>query len=190
MQTTQIDPRRSILQVPQEEMQGVDLALGLARLAGAFLPVLTFGRVRAQILRLAGFKIGRGTMIWDIPTFFGGPGLKKRLTIGSYGVIGVQCVFDVLAPVTIGDQVTFGPQVMIITGGHEIGSADRRAGKLTALPVQINNGAWIGARSTILPGVTVGSGAIIGAGSLVNRDVPPNTIAAGVPAKVIRTLDE
>lgn len=190
MQTAQTGPQRSILRVPQEEFQGLDFGLGLARLAGAFLPVLTFGRVRAQILRLAGFKIGRGTVIWDIPTFYGGSGLKKRITIGRHGSIGVQCVFDVLAPITIGDHVVFGPQVMIITGGHEFGDEERRAGPLTAQPVQIHNGVWIGARTTILPGVTVGKGAVIGAGSLVNRDVPPNSIVAGVPAKVIRTFDE
>ena len=66
-----------------------------------------------------------------------------------------------------------------------MGSAQRRAGELTTLPVTIDDGAWIGARSTILPGITIGAGAIISAGAVVNKDVPPNTVVAGSPARVV-----
>jgi maltose O-acetyltransferase len=64
----------------------------------------------------------------------------------------------------------------------------RRAGDLKAEPVTIGDGAWIGARATILPGVTIGGGAVVAAGSVVTRDLPANVLAGGVPARVIREL--
>jgi len=65
----------------------------------------------------------------------------------------------------------------------------RRAGTPRTAPVRIGAGAWIGAQATILPGVTIGEGAVVGAGSVVTRDIPPNVTAAGVPARVIRSLE-
>jgi maltose O-acetyltransferase len=78
---------------------------------------------------------------------------------------------------------------MLITGTHMIGSSDHRAGKLAPKPVHIMNGVWLGARVIVLPGVTIGAGVVVGAGSLVNRDLPADTLCAGVPARVIREIN-
>jgi maltose O-acetyltransferase len=74
---------------------------------------------------------------------------------------------------------------MILTTSHKLGPSSHRAGPHDLLPVKIGDGAWIGARATILPGVTVGEGAVISAGSVVNKNVPANSIVAGAPARVV-----
>lgn len=91
--------------------------------------------------------------------------------------------------VTIGDRVNLGPFVRLISDGHEIGSASRRAGAVTFEPITIGDGAWIGAASTVLGGVTIGAGAIVAAGAVVISDVPENTLVGGVPARIIRALE-
>jgi acetyltransferase-like isoleucine patch superfamily enzyme len=80
-----------------------------------------------------------------------------------------------------------GPRVNIISENHVVAVADRKT--LIPAAVVIRKNAWIGAGAIILPGVTVGENSVVAAGALVNKDIPPNTVVAGVPAKVIRTLD-
>ena len=77
-------------------------------------------------------------------------------------------------------------QVLLMTTSHEIGLSVRRADLAYARPVTIADGARLGARSTILPGVTIGAGAVVAAGALVNKDVLPHTTVAGIPAKIVR----
>lgn len=91
--------------------------------------------------------------------------------------------------VTIGDRVNIGPFAKLITDTHEIGSAKRRAGKTVFPPIVIEDGAWIGAAATVIGGVTIGRGSIVAAGAVVTKDVPPNTVVAGVPARVVKDLD-
>jgi maltose O-acetyltransferase len=138
-----------------------------------------------MVLRAAGFQIGEGSTV-------NGPlrltGRNKHLDLFS---IGVDCLIegplhlDLGAPVRIGDRVHIGPNVVLLTVSHEIGPADERCGGHKCLPITIGDGAWIGARVTILPGVTIGAGAVIDAGAAVTRNVPPNTRAGGVPAKTL-----
>jgi maltose O-acetyltransferase len=78
---------------------------------------------------------------------------------------------------------------MLLTSSHHIGNQIHRAGPLTTAPVIIENGTWIGARSVVLPGVTVGAGSVVASGAIVTRNVPPNTLVGGVPARVLRTID-
>jgi len=80
--------------------------------------------------------------------------------------------------------------VTILTVDHEIGPPDERCGTEVAAPVEIGDGCWLGSHVTILPGVRVGEGAIVAAGSLVTRDVAPNMLVGGVPARVLRNLEE
>lgn len=91
--------------------------------------------------------------------------------------------------VEIGENSFLAFNVMILTATHEIGNTNMRAGTHKRLPVKIGKGCWIGARATILPGVTLGDGCVIAAGSVVNKDCEANCLYAGVPAKKIKKLD-
>jgi maltose O-acetyltransferase len=174
-----------IARVIREEIEQFHPQLLLMNCLLALLPIYVGGRTRMRILRLAGFQIGHGTVIWGTPSISGNRNLYQRLIIGQNCSINIGCFLDLGAKITIGDNVSIGHQVMVLTTSHKMGSAQRRAGELTTLPVTIEDGAWIGARSIILPGVTIGAGAIISAGAVVNKDVPPNTVAAGSPARVV-----
>ena len=92
------------------------------------------------------------------------------------------------AKVTIGDNVFVGPNCTITCAGHPIDYKIRNKGLEYALPINIGDNVWIGANVCILPGVSIGNNVVIGAGSVVNRDIPSNTIAVGVPCKAIKTI--
>lgn len=97
-------------------------------------------------------------------------------------------ILDV-ATVTIGDDVLIGPNTIVTTVGHPISPEGRRQRLGVCRPVTIGNDVWIGGNCTILPGVTIGDGAVVGAGAVVTHDVPPRTVVAGVPARVIGSVD-
>lgn len=108
-----------------------------------------------------------------------------NISIGNNSGIGIRC--EINGPVTIGNDVMMGPEVVIYTRGHAHMRTDitmRAQGSLEARPVTIGNDVWIGRRVIILPGVNIGDGCIIGAGAVVTKDIPPYSIAAGVPAKI------
>lgn len=174
----------------QEEMDGLHLRLLLARLLAWPFPNFVGSRVRAGVLRALGFHIGDGVMFWGMPTIIGRKNLHRNLVVGDYVLFNIECFLDLAAPVTIGDRVVLGMQTMIVTGTHEIGGPECRSGQLTPKPVSIGTGVWTGARCTILPGVTICDGAVIAAGAVVNKDVPANSMVAGVPARVIRYLSD
>lgn len=92
--------------------------------------------------------------------------------------------------ITLEDNVYLGPNVSLICVSHNIGSSNQRAGANTYMSIKISKGAWIGANTTILPGVTIGKGAIVAAGSVVNRDIPSNQLWGGGIAKYIKDLNE
>lgn len=106
--------------------------------------------------------------------------------IGKNVYINHLCSMLDMGTITIGDNVLIGPKVNIISEEHPVNPAGRKA--LLVRPVVIGNGAWIGAGATILPGVTVGENAVVAAGAVVNKDVPANTVAGGIPAKVLKYL--
>jgi len=107
-------------------------------------------------------------------------------TIGKNVFINHACSFLDLGGITIEDNVLIGPRVNLVTESHPLDPEDRKA--LIAKPVTIKRGAWIGAAATILPGVTVGENAVVAAGAVVSRDVPANTVVAGVPAKIVKSI--
>ena len=92
-----------------------------------------------------------------------------------------------LGGITIEDDVLIGPGVYLISVNHQLDPHHRK--ELELKPVLIKKNAWIGAKATILPGVTVGENAVVVAGAVVTKDVPANTVVAGMPAKVIKKID-
>lgn len=139
--------------------------------------------LRWRVLRRLGMDVQRSSI--NARVFLGG----RRISIGRDAFINYDVFIDNAAPVTIGDRVSFGQGVRVVTGSHEIGTTSRRAGPYTSAPVVVEDGAWVGAYAILLPGVRVGRGALVAAGALVARDVPPNTLVAGVPAAVVRHLE-
>ncbi len=110
----------------------------------------------------------------------------RHLSIGKNVFINFDCTFLTLGGVTIEDNVLIGPGVKMLSEGHPLNPEDRQT--LVPGKIHIKQNAWIGAGSIILPGVTIGENAVVAAGAVVNRDVPANTVAAGVPAKTIKTI--
>ena len=110
----------------------------------------------------------------------------KNLKIGKRVFINAGCQFQDQGGIEIGDDVLIGPQTIIATLNHDPDPEKR--GGMFAKSVKIGNMAWLGARVTICPGVTIGDGAIVAAGAVVTKDVPPRTVVAGVPAKIIKTI--
>lgn len=139
--------------------------------------------MRRSLFRLLGVRLGLGTRIKG-----GGHVCGGGLVTGVRCYINRGCYFDMTAPITFGDHVVVGHGVTFITADHSIGEAARRAGKVQGRPILVEDGVWIGANATILPGVTIGRGAVIAAGTLVNKNVPANLVVAGIPAKAIKEL--
>lgn len=111
----------------------------------------------------------------------------KPVTIGKGCFIQQCCTFFGRGGITIGDDVFIGPKVNLITINHDPDPENRSA--TYGRPIIIEDKAWIGINSTILPGVRIGYGAIVGAGSVVTKDVPPMTVVAGNPAKFIKKIE-
>jgi maltose O-acetyltransferase len=139
-------------------------------------------KVRWALLRMSGVK----TEAWNIAPrcYFG----TNNVVIGRGTFVNRGCVFDGMSQIRIGERCALGMEVMLVTSTHPIGSHERRAGDVESLPLIVGDGCWIGARATILPGVTVGAGAVIAAGAVVVSDCDPDTVYAGVPARAVRSL--
>jgi maltose O-acetyltransferase len=137
--------------------------------------------VRWRLLRALGFAVGPSRIASGI--WFGG----RDIIIGYGTGCNIGCVFDNLAPITIGRNVNIGHQVMLLTSAHERGgTAGKAAGPQVGRPIRVEDGAWIGARAMIMPGVTVGAGCTIAAGAVVTRDCVPGGTYAGIPARLMR----
>nr|WP_321453985.1 sugar O-acetyltransferase [uncultured Carboxylicivirga sp.] len=140
-------------------------------------------KVRQLWGELSGEALDESSMI-QIPVYVN---IGKFTRIGKNVYINHLCSMLDMGTITIGDDVLIGPKVNILTEDHPVKPSERKA--LMARPVVIKNGAWIGAGATILPGVTVGENSVVAAGAIVNKDVPPNTVVGGMPAKVIKEIE-
>ena len=112
----------------------------------------------------------------------------KNITLGKGVFINEGCCFQDQGGIEIGDDVLIGQQVVIATLNHDLNPEKR--GNMMPKPVKIGNKVWIGAHATILAGVTVGENSVVAAGAVVTKDVPSNVVVAGVPAKVIKNIEE
>jgi len=134
--------------------------------------------IRFAIYRVFGLTLGRDSVI------YGGCDVRhpKRICIGTGSAIGGRCLLDGRSGLRIGNSVNLSGEVWLLTLEHDPNSPDFgvRGG-----PVVINDYVWVGGKAIILPGVTVGRGAVVGCGAVVTKDVPEYAIVAGVPAKII-----
>jgi acetyltransferase-like isoleucine patch superfamily enzyme len=109
-------------------------------------------------------------------------------TFGANVFVNQGCTFMDKGGIRIGNSVMIAPKVNLLTGGHPLPLAERRE-FITLAPIVIDDDVWIGTGATITQGVTIGAGAVVAAGAVVTRDVPARALVAGVPARVIRTID-
>lgn len=128
-----------------------------------------------------------GKNVWIVP--------PMKFTIGKHISIGEGCYFNQGATfiddwkIEIGNHCLFGPNVTLCTTGHAISPRHRGDG-MYSFPIRIGDGCWIGANVVILPGVTIGDNSVIGAGSIVTKDIPANVVAFGAPCHVFREINE
>jgi acetyltransferase-like isoleucine patch superfamily enzyme len=174
--------------VALEEVENLHFRLLLANLIVGLLPNVTFSRLRTAIYRLAGVQIGPHSLILGRIGFTGFGPIGRRLSIGSNTIINGDCFADLNAEVHIGNWVSIGHHVTFITAAHDLGPAACRAGRLRPDAIVVGDGSWIGARSTILPGVTIGASSVVAAGSVVSGSVPPNRVVGGNPARPLKSL--
>ncbi len=139
---------------------------------------------RIAALRRGGVSIGHGCRIEGGQHFVLGD-----VAIGDEVYINRDCLFDAyLTKIEIGDRATIGAGAIVAASSHEIGGPARRAGADRCAPIRIGDGVWLGARVTVLPGVSIGDGCVIGASSLVTENTEPNAVYAGTPARLMRHL--
>jgi acetyltransferase-like isoleucine patch superfamily enzyme len=134
--------------------------------------------VRRAFYRLAGIAIGEGSTIHTGARFY----KPTNISIGKDTIIGEDVILDGRGPLYIGDHVDFATGVMVYNSQHDLESNDFHA---TIEPVKIEDYVFVGPRAIILPGVTIGKGAVVAAGAVVTKDIKPFEIVGGVPAKVI-----
>lgn len=140
--------------------------------------------VRNLFAELTGKEVDESFMLF--PPFYTDCG--KNIRVGKHVFINACCNFQDQGGIVIGDHTLIGHKVVLATLNHGFAPEDR--GSLYPAPIIIGTNVWIGASVTVLPGVTIGDNAIVGAGSVVTKDVPANTIVAGVPAKAIKRIEE
>jgi acetyltransferase-like isoleucine patch superfamily enzyme len=141
-------------------------------------------RIRELLSQITGSSIDQSTTV--LAPLHINLGIFTHM--GKNVFINHDCTFLDIGGITIEDDVLIGPKVSLITEGHPLSPAERKA--LIVKSIVIKRNVWIGAGAIILPGVTVGENAIVAAGAVVNKDVPANTVVAGVPAKKVKDISQ
>ncbi|GGK09191.1 acetyltransferase [Lentibacillus kapialis] len=146
--------------------------------------VYTNEQIRHQVSQIIGRELDEGfSLFLPFTADFG-----KNIKIGKNVFINSGCRFQDQGQIIIGDQCLIGHNVVLATINHDYNPLNR--GTMHLKPIVLKENTWIGSSSTILPGVTVGENSIVAAGSVVTRDVAPNTIVGGNPAKFISNLED
>ena len=128
-----------------------------------------------------------GEHVWICPPLTAAVGKYVSIGSGTYANMNLTLIDD--WKITIGKCVLFGPNVTLCTTGHPI-HPDHRMDGMYSFPITIGDKVWIGANVIVLPGVTIGENSVIGAGSVVTKDIPANVIAFGSPCKVYREIND
>ena len=137
--------------------------------------------VRRTLLRIGGIKLG--ALVYGlVHCYFA----SANVSIGTAAFVNTGCLFEGDGHIAIGNDCMLGPQVTILTSTHPVGSSGEIAREPETHDVRIEDGCWICARATILPGVRIGAGAIVAAGAVVTSDCDPGGLYAGVPARRVR----
>ncbi|GEO46156.1 sugar O-acetyltransferase [Companilactobacillus kimchii] len=165
----------------------MDMYLKSAELTDEYnqLPVRNEEKKQKLLEKLLG-SVGNDVMI--MPAFrceFG-----FNIFVGDRVFVNYNCVFSDNGKITIGNDVRIAPNVGLYTVNHAFDSEERAEGLQIYKPIEIKDKVWLGANVVVLPGVTIGEGSIVGAGSVVTKDIPASVIAAGNPCKVIREIRE
>ena len=159
---------------------------------GAFtrmMPAFSFPRLRTSLFRLTGADIADDCAIMGEVRIVGPRGCESRLRIGAQTLVGPGVTFGLDAPISIGRGVSIGPGVTLYTATHALGPGSQRMSRLVEpRRVVVEDGVWIGMNALILPGVRLGRGSVVAAGSVVSEDVPANALVAGNPAQSVREL--
>ncbi len=160
----------------------------IARLGLAVSPLILFPRLNVFLNRLMGYRLDKTVRIYSSAQIMG----DIKVTIGPRTFIGHETLITGgAANISIGSDCDISGRVGIVCGTHEIDlDGPRSAGRGTGKDIVIGDGVWIGYGAMILPGVTIGGKAIIGAGAVVTKDVSPAAIVGGNPAREIRKLKE
>lgn len=167
-------------------------------------PELTAARRRARALcralnevcsddpaaraRIVKELIPDGEPAWIEPPFFCDYG--SNISLGANVFFNFNCVILDVARVRIGARVLFGPAVQVYAATHPLDAQERASGLELGRPVEIGDDVWVGGGAIVCPGVRIGARSVIGAGSVVTRDIPEGVLAAGNPCRVLRSLDE
>jgi acetyltransferase-like isoleucine patch superfamily enzyme len=149
---------------------------------------LTFNdadEIRVLFSKLIGKQVDDSFLL--IPPFYTAGG--NEISVGRNVFVNQNCTFYDLGGLHIADDVMIGPNVSLITTGHPVEPSQRRSVTI-GKPIVIERNVWIAAGATIIGGVTVGENSVVAAGSVVTKDVPPNTLVGGNPARVIRSIGE
>lgn len=141
---------------------------------------------RARLIRELIPASGEG--VWIEPPFFCDYG--RNITLGDKVFFNFNCVVLDVAPVRIGSRVLFGPAVQIYAATHPLRAIERQTGLELGAPVEIGDDVWVGGGAIVCPGVRIGARSVIGAGSVVTRDIPDGVFAAGNPCRVIRSIED
>lgn len=149
------------------------------------LPPSRWGEQRGLLDQLLGGIGENSTILPPLRCDYG-----AQISVGRDVFINYNFTVLDVCQVTIGDRTLIGPNVSIYAAGHPIAPEDRATGWEYGGPIHIGNDVWLGGSCVVLAGVTIGDGAVVAAGSVVTRDVPPNTVVAGNPARVLRQITQ
>ncbi len=138
----------------------------------------------ALLEKLFGYKAQALTVITPFMCDYG-----KNIRFGKNVFVNSNCFFMDGAEIIVGDNVFIGPFCGFYTATHPLDYHNRNKGLEKALPIKIGDNCWFGANVSVMPGITIGSGCVIAAGSVVTKDLPPDSMAAGVPAKVVKQIE-
>jgi maltose O-acetyltransferase len=177
----------------RDDLKGLGAPCLLRRLAATqmsrALPDFYFRTIRTQLFRWAGVDISRGSSFLGHVQISGPEDAAERLRIGPGSMIGPGVRFDLEGEIIIGINVAIGPHCILTTSTHTLGVGSRRmSNRVVSKPIVIEDGAWVGVGSMVLPGVRIGRGAVVSAGAVVTKSVEPNTLVAGNPAVLVKRL--